>query len=89
MTIPEINRAIKAWAWREKKHNQYISSVAYRMPTLIAIAVLDGKKYPEIYQAFPNEFDEKEVKEAQRKAQLEKDMATFRAWAEQFNSRKE
>lgn len=89
MTIPEINREIKAWGWRERRHNQFITSIAYKVPTLIAIAALDGKKYPDIYEAFPNEFDENEVKEARRKQQIEKDMAVFKAWAESFNSRKE
>lgn len=89
MTIPEVNNAINAWGWREKRNNQFLASLAYRLPTLIAIAVLDGKKYPELYEAFPNEYDETVVKEAQRKLQVEKDMATFRAWAESFNNRKE
>lgn len=88
MTIPEINREIKAWSIREKRRNQFIASVSYKLPTLIAIAVLDGKKYPEIYEAFPNEFDEKEIREAQRKQQIEKDMAIFRAWADRFNTQK-
>lgn len=89
MTIPEVNNEIKAWGWREKRQNQYISSIAYRLPTLISVAVLDGKKYPEIYDIFPNEFDEEEVKEAKRQKQIEKDIATFRAWAESFNRRKD
>lgn len=89
MTIPEVNNAIKAWGWREQRHNQFIASVAYRVPTLISIAVLEGKKYPELYEAFPNEFDEETIKELQRKQRIEKDMATFRAWAESFNRRKE
>lgn len=89
MTIPEINNAIKAWSWREKRGNQFLASLAYRVPTLIAVSVLDAKAYPELYEAFPNEFDEKTIKEEQKKIQIEKDMATFRAWAESFNKRKE
>lgn len=88
MTIPEVNREIKAWGWREERQRQYFSSLAYRIPTLIAIAVLEGKKYPELYEAFPNEFDEKKIKEARHKLQVEKDIATFKAWAEHFNSKK-
>lgn len=89
MTIPEINRHIQSWGWKEKRQRQYFSSLAYRVPTLTAMAVLDSKKYPEIYEAFPNEFDEEEVKEAQRKLQVQKDMDVFRAWAESFNKRQE
>lgn len=89
MTIPEVNREIKAFNWREKRHNQFISSVAYKIPTLIAIAVLDAKKYPEIYEMFPDEFEEKEVQDVKQKQQVQKDVATFRAWAESFNKRKE
>lgn len=89
MTIPEVNREIKAWNWREQRHNQFIASVAYKIPTLTAIAVLEGKNYPEIYEVFPTEFNEKEVKELRHKQQIEKDTATFRAWAESFNKRKE
>ena len=89
MSIPEINREIKAFSWREKRHNQFISSIAYKVPTLIAIAVLDAKKYPEIYEMFPNEFEEKEVEDIKQKQQVQKDVATFRAWAESFNNRKD
>ena len=89
MTIPEVNNEIKAWSWREQRRNRFTASVAFKVPTLIAIAVLEGKKYPELYEAFPNEFNEKEVRESQHKQQVEKDMATFRAWAEGFNRRKE
>lgn len=87
MTILEVNRQIKAWCWREQRRNQFISSIAYRLPTLIAISILDGKNYPEIYDAFPSEFDETTIKEERKKIQIEKDVATFRAWATQFNSR--
>lgn len=87
MTIPEVNRAIKAWNWREKRTNTFICSNLYKLPTLIGIAVLDGKNYPEIYEVFPDYFDEEEIKEAQKKLQVQKDADTFRAWADQFNSR--
>lgn len=87
MTIPEVNRHIKAWGWREQRNNQYIAVVAYKMPTLVSIAVLDGKNYPEIYEAFPDIFDEDEIKEQRHKLQVQKDMAQFRAWADSFNNR--
>ena len=89
MTIPEVNHQIKAFGWREKRQRQYISSLAYKVPQLISAAILDSKKYPEIYEIFPEEFDEKEVKEAQRKLQIQKDMDVFQAWAAQFNKRLE
>lgn len=89
MTIPEVNRAIKAWGWREKRNNTFISTLAYKVPTLIAVAIWNGKEYPEIYEAFPDYFDEKEVKEARHKLQVQKDMDMFRAWAESFNKRQE
>ena len=87
MTIPEVNRAVKAWNWRETRKNTFICASLYKLPTLISIAVLDGKQYPEIYEVFPDYFDEKEIKEAQRKLQVQKDMDIFRAWADKFNSK--
>lgn len=89
MTIPEVNRAIKAWGWREKRSHTYTSSLAYIIPTLIAKAVLEGKGYPEIYEVFPDEFDKEEILEQRRKLQVQKDISTFRAWAENFNRRKD
>lgn len=87
MTIPEINRRIKAWNWQENRQHQFIASIAYRLPQLISIAVLDGKNYPEIYEVFPNEFDEEEIKAEKKKLQTQKDIAYFQAWAESFNAR--
>lgn len=89
MTIPEANRAIQAWGWREKRHNQTTASYLYKLPNLIAIAVLDSKKYPEIYDIFPNEFDKAEIEESKRKYQIERDIAYLKAWAEDYNRRKE
>lgn len=89
MTIPEVNREIKAWNWREKRQNTFICSNLYKLPTLIGIAVLDSKNYPEIYEVFPDYFDEKEIKEMQYRLQVQKDMDTFKAWAEAFNKRME
>lgn len=89
MTIPEVNRAIKAWGWRENRNHTYISSLAYIVPTLIAKAVLEGKDYPEIYDIFPNEFNKEDILEHRRKLQIQKDMDTFRAWAEAYNQRHE
>ena len=89
MTIPEVNRSVKAWGWREERQNRFVCSVAYKLPQLVGMAVLDGKNYPEIYDAFPDYFDEKEIKEMQHKLQVQKDMDTFKAWAEQFNKKQE
>lgn len=89
MTIPEVNNAIKAFNWRENRQHQFIASIAYKMPTLIAISILDAKNYPEIYEVFPTEYDEQDVKNAKQNQQIKKDVATFQAWAESFNRRME
>lgn len=89
MTIPEVNRAIKAWGWREERTNKFICSLAYKVPTLISIAIWNGKEYPEIFDSFPDYFDKEEILEARRNHQIQKDMDVFRAWAESFNKRQE
>lgn len=87
MTIPEVNRYIKAWGWREKRQQQFAAGTLYQLPTLIAIGILDGKKYPEIYEVFPSLFDKEEIEEAKRRNELEKSRANFMAWAESFNKK--
>ena len=87
MTIPEVNRAIQAWGWREKRKNTFICSALYKLPTLIAIAVWNGKEYPEIFDTFPEYFDKEEILEQRKKQQIQKDMDVFKAWAAQFNER--
>lgn len=87
MTIPEINRHIKAWGWREERKNQFIASALYKLPPLIGVAMLDSKKYPEIYEIFPTLFKEEEIKDAQQTAKVRKDVDTFKAWAEGFNKK--
>lgn len=89
MTIPEVNRAIKAWSWREERNNRFACTLAYKVPTLISMAVWNGKEYPEIYDVFPDYFDKEEILKARRKQQIQKDMDVFRAWAEQINKRQE
>lgn len=89
MTIPEVNRAIKAWGWREKRRNQFAAMSLYRLPTLIGIAILDAKKYPEIFEVFPELFQEDEVKEKQEAMRVMKDVDTFKAWADRFNQKLE
>lgn len=87
MTIPEVNEEIKAWGWREERQNQFIAGVLYQLPTLIAIGILDGKKYPEIYEVFPSLFDKEAIEETKRRNELERSRANFMAWAESFNKK--
>ena len=87
MTIREVNRAIKAWGEREKRRNMFLTSTLYKVPQLISIAIWDGKNYPEIYQAFPDLYDEEEFKKKKQELQTKKDVDIFKAWADSFNKK--
>lgn len=89
MTIPEVNRAIAAWGWRENRNHIFMTSLCYKLPSLISVAIWEPKNYPEIYEVFPDLYNKEEIEEQKRKQQIQKDMDVFKAWAESFNKRQE
>ena len=89
MTIPEVNRHIQAWGWRREEEQKFFAMSFYRMPSLIAMAVLDGKKYPEIYDIYPNLFNKEDIEQARQEQEVKRSMEVFKAWAESYNMRQE
>ena len=89
MTIPEVNRVIKAWGWRENRQQVFVTSLCYKLPSLISVAIWDSKNYPEIYNVFPEFYNREEIEAGKRELQIKKDIEVFKAWAESFNKRHE
>lgn len=75
MSIPEVNRTIEAWGWREKRKRLQQEQLVYTLPCLIS-ALFDKKGYPKIYDVFPGDFEEQRNQDA---------MNNMLQWAQHFN----
>lgn len=94
MTINEIAREINANQKRLKQEMQFQAQLAYLQPQLTAMLIGSmfskngGNKYPELYELFPQLFDEEIIEEKKQKMMTEKSVANFMNFAMAFNKKR-